>query len=173
MITRFARNVLAKESGSSVYFVHGDATSLEFPDNTFDGYWSVQTLQHIPDLRKALFEAKRVLRPSGVFSDYSLNNCFFSRLIFLIFGNKYVVEGMVENSFFLRRLTDDTLKIYDEFFSTQTEIRYTEIVFKPELRFTISGRHDSFLGKIDSMLSNSGGALRLFARQRSIHAVVS
>ncbi|MBW1909674.1 MAG: methyltransferase domain-containing protein [Deltaproteobacteria bacterium] len=45
--------MLGKLVNISIFLVHGDATSLVFNDNTFDGYWSVQTLQHIPDLKKA------------------------------------------------------------------------------------------------------------------------
>jgi ubiquinone/menaquinone biosynthesis C-methylase UbiE len=143
--------------------------SLEFPSNTFDGYWSVQALQHIPDLHKALKEAKRVLKPTGVFVDYSLNDCLLARLVYRIMRKQYVVEGMVRDLFFLRRMTDKTFRIYSEVFSTPPKTRYSEIIFKPEFRFAGPGREDSFLGKIDCWLSGSIKMLLLVARQRSTH----
>lgn len=44
-----------------------DATCLSAPDNYFDVVISVATFEHINDLRTALSEIKRVLKPGGVF----------------------------------------------------------------------------------------------------------
>lgn len=43
----------------------GDAEALEFPDNTFDIYYSWGVLHHTPDMNKAIREAARVLKPGG------------------------------------------------------------------------------------------------------------
>jgi SAM-dependent methyltransferase len=42
-----------------------DATSLDFPDSTFDVVYSFGVLHHIPEVRKAVAEIHRVLRPGG------------------------------------------------------------------------------------------------------------
>ena len=42
-----------------------DATNLTFPDNSFDKVYSLHTIEHIPDLKKALAEMERVLKPGG------------------------------------------------------------------------------------------------------------
>ena len=42
-----------------------DATNLEFPDSSFDKVYSLHTIEHIPDLRKALAQMERVLKPGG------------------------------------------------------------------------------------------------------------
>jgi len=42
-----------------------DATNLDFPDNSFDKVYSLHTIEHIPDLKKALAEMERVLKPGG------------------------------------------------------------------------------------------------------------
>lgn len=42
-----------------------DATSLEFPNNSFDKIYSAHTIEHIPNLQKALQEMARVLRQGG------------------------------------------------------------------------------------------------------------
>lgn len=54
-----------------VSFQRGDAASLDFTDETFDGVISNLTfheVKSVPDKRKVLAEALRVLRPGGVFS---------------------------------------------------------------------------------------------------------
>ena len=42
-----------------------DATNLDFPDSSFDRVYSLHTIEHVPDLRKALAEMERVLKPGG------------------------------------------------------------------------------------------------------------
>jgi demethylmenaquinone methyltransferase/2-methoxy-6-polyprenyl-1,4-benzoquinol methylase len=45
--------------------IEGDALALPFPDNTFDGVTIGFGLRNIPDLRSALTEMTRVVRPGG------------------------------------------------------------------------------------------------------------
>ncbi len=45
--------------------VEGDATDMAFADGAFDGLASIQTLEYIPDVDRALTEARRVLKPGG------------------------------------------------------------------------------------------------------------
>jgi SAM-dependent methyltransferase len=47
-------------------FVLGSATSLPFPDNSFDGAWSIWVLEHVPNPEQALAELRRVMRDQGV-----------------------------------------------------------------------------------------------------------
>jgi len=42
-----------------------DATKLDFPDESFDKIYSTHTIEHIPDLTKALKEMARVLKKGG------------------------------------------------------------------------------------------------------------
>lgn len=42
-----------------------DATDLKFPDAMFDKVYSLHTIEHIPDITKALKEMERVLKPGG------------------------------------------------------------------------------------------------------------
>jgi SAM-dependent methyltransferase len=46
-------------------FVEASATEMPFPDNTFDGLWSIWVLEHIPNPEKALMEMRRVVKPGG------------------------------------------------------------------------------------------------------------
>lgn len=45
----------------------GDATALDFPDNSFDFVYSFHALEHIPDFRRALREMHRVLTKDGAY----------------------------------------------------------------------------------------------------------
>lgn len=49
-----------------VTFVHGDATNLPFEEESFDAVTMFDLIEHVPDDRKAIAEARRVLRPGGV-----------------------------------------------------------------------------------------------------------
>jgi SAM-dependent methyltransferase len=47
------------------YFQVMDLTDLKFPDHHFDLVCSADTIEHIPDIQKALAEMTRVLKPGG------------------------------------------------------------------------------------------------------------
>ncbi|MDA0272933.1 MAG: class I SAM-dependent methyltransferase [Proteobacteria bacterium] len=47
--------------------LHQDIHQLSFDNDSFDAYVSCDVLEHVPDLRKAVSEAARVLKPGGVF----------------------------------------------------------------------------------------------------------
>lgn len=53
----------ARERGLDV--VEGSATDLPFPDASFDVACSFKVLPHVPDIRRALEEMARVVRPGG------------------------------------------------------------------------------------------------------------
>lgn len=59
---------------NKVKFKLGDYTKLDFPANTFDGIYTMETLVHVPNYKKALLEFYRVLKPNGklVLFEYSM-----------------------------------------------------------------------------------------------------
>jgi ubiquinone/menaquinone biosynthesis C-methylase UbiE len=57
----------AAELGREVDFQVGDATALQFPDNSFDTVVCTFALCTIPDDAAAVAEVRRVLRPGGRF----------------------------------------------------------------------------------------------------------
>jgi len=42
------------------------ATALPFPDDSFEGVWSIWVLEHVPNPEQALLEARRVIRDNGI-----------------------------------------------------------------------------------------------------------
>lgn len=61
---------IAKEKYPEAKFQVADALSLPFPNNFFDKIYSISVLQHIPSEEfrlQFLREAKRILRPEGLF----------------------------------------------------------------------------------------------------------
>ena len=57
---------LAKKNIRKGKFVLGSVTNIPFPDNYFDYIFSVDVLQHVPELKKAISEFHRVLKKGGV-----------------------------------------------------------------------------------------------------------
>ena len=163
-----AKNILKEDINQSVFLIHGDATDLIFDDDVFDGYWSVQTLQHIPNFKKTILEAYRVLKKDGLFANYSLNNQFVIRFIYKLLGREYIVQGN-STHFYLSRASQEQKDVVSEVFEQDVQIRHSEIIFKPELKISFSGREKSIFGVLDSYLSNNVGFLSSIARQQSYH----
>ncbi|SDD19537.1 methyltransferase domain-containing protein [Actinokineospora iranica] len=55
----------AAQAASSARFVHGEATDLPFPDDTFDAVRSERVFQHLAEPDRAAAEIARVVRPGG------------------------------------------------------------------------------------------------------------
>jgi ubiquinone/menaquinone biosynthesis C-methylase UbiE len=164
-----AKKLLGSEIGRSIFLVHDDAVALNFPDKLFDGVWTVQTFQHIPDFQKAVEEAHRVLKAGGYFSNYSLNDQLPIRYLYSLCRKSYVVEGCVNKMFWLSRASSKQKNYIEKIFSNKVQKRWSEILYSPELHFPLPGREEGVLGKIDCKLSNNAGFLGWFARQLSYH----
>lgn len=169
---KHAINVLGNMINKNIILIHGDATQLPFPGYSFDGYWSVQTLQHIPDFLKTIQEAYRVLRIPGHFANYSLNNNKVISLIYRLCGKQYQTKGMMSGSFYLARSSKEQENIVAQVFQNQIVCRHTEILFQPDLRIQPGGKHSLF-GRIDSYLSGNAKILSYIARQCSFHTTKS
>lgn len=159
---------------SQVALLHADATALPFTGTGsgwkgFDGVWSVQVFQHIPDFERACREAHRVLRAGGRFATYSLHITPLNRAVYRLLGKRYHTDGMVEGRYHLTRANDRQRRIVAGIFGTVKD-RYSECLYHPDLRFRGTGRAGSLLGRIDAGLGNIPLLARLCARQRSFEA---
>lgn len=63
---QITRDFLSKLNISNVTVMHASAVDLPFNDNTFDLVFSSHVLEHVPDIKKALSEIYRVLKPGGI-----------------------------------------------------------------------------------------------------------
>jgi SAM-dependent methyltransferase len=71
---------------SAVRVVHGDGAAMPFADGSFSGVVSLTMLHHVPTAAlqdRLLAEARRVLRPGGVFAGFDGVGSFPFRLIHL------------------------------------------------------------------------------------------
>jgi len=168
-----AANVLGDLVGDQVALMHADATALPFVVDSsfqgFDGVWTVQTFQHIPDYGRAAAEAYRVLRGGGLFANYSLNVQAHIRAVKRMLGKDYSTVGRVESNFWLARASIEQKQRLEAIFGNAVTERWSEILYSPELHFTAPGKEGSWLGKLDALLSNNAGILRWLARQHSFH----
>ena len=57
---------VADREASSASLVAGDVTRLPYRDDSFDKMLLSEVLEHLPDDRPALAEARRILRPGGI-----------------------------------------------------------------------------------------------------------
>ena len=55
--------------------VLGPATAMPFPDNSFDGVWSIWVFEHVPNPEQAFREARRVIRDNGMLFLFPSWNC--------------------------------------------------------------------------------------------------
>ena len=89
-----AESLSRRMAGKNVTVVNQDATSMHFPDASFDGAVSFTMLHHVPSTAlqdRLLFEVARVLRPGGVFAGVdSLYSRYFGLLH--IFDTMVVVD---------------------------------------------------------------------------------
>jgi len=169
-----AVRVLGPLVGTQVALMHADAMALPFPGGDrvrgFDGVWTVQVFQHIPDYARACREAHRVLKTGGRFMTYSLQAPPVNRAIRRLLGRPLHTDGMVEGTFHLTRANDHQRAIVAEIFGGPVIDRYSECLFHPDLKLAFTGARDNLLGRIDARLAGSDLPGRWLARQRSFEA---
>jgi len=164
-----ARKLLGPLVGTQVALMHADAMALPFPaagmNLGFDGVWTVQTFQHIPDFARACGEASRVLRSGGRFTNHSLHITPFNRMLYRLLGQPYHCDGMKNNQFHLTRANNKQRQILADFFPEGKD-RYTECLFHPDLKCHWTGNRKNLIGTLDARLGELPWLGRWIARQR-------
>ena len=126
-----AKKLFPKMS-KNIYLVHGTATKLPFPKNSISGYWSVQTLQHIPNFELAILEAYRVLNVGGHFANYSLQDQFLINLLYrFLKPSAYNKRSMT--SFFIEKACLKQVNYINKIFNKNLKRRFSEFLFFPAL----------------------------------------
>ena len=87
-------------------------------------------------------------------------------------GKEYQVKGNF-SGYYLEKASQEQKNVVSEMFEQRIKTRYSEIIFKPDLKVTFAGKEKSIFGALDSYLSNNVGFLSSVARQCSYHAYKS
>lgn len=165
---KHAKKLIEKESQYQVIFLGADANSLPLATGSIDAVWSVQTFQHIPSYEEAVAEACRVLKPRGKFACYYLNRQRFISRVRSWLNKNNSVEG-VNPDFWLSFGTVSQVECIRNCFQAMVKIRYSEVLFSPELGVHFAGKEGSVVGWVDSYLSGRAFLFRWLARQISYH----
>ena len=171
-----AQKILHNLLEQQVILLHADAISLPFPSTKamhcpFDGIWTVQTFQHIPNFEKACKEAHRVCKRFGIFKNYTLNSTPMNRAIYKLFNKEMHLNGIVNGNYYLRRSDIYQRDIVARIFGTKVLESYTECLFHPDLKLSFTGREKSRIGRIDAHLGRFPALGRWIGRQHSLEAV--
>ena len=86
-------------------------------------------------------------------------------IIYKIFNKKYLIKGY-NNDFYLERSNKNQKNIIKKIFKNKIVIRYTELLFHPDLKIK-TGSIDNLFGKIDSLLSGHFFIKKILARQEA------
>jgi len=91
---------------SVIEFRVGDAENLDFPDSSFDAVLCASSLFFIPDMNKALKEARRVLKPKGLvmFNTFAPN---FLQPLRQLWNERLQKHGIKLGSLPIHRLPDE------------------------------------------------------------------
>lgn len=172
-----AGQLLGPLVGRQITLVEADATALPFPDSKgnesgFDGIWTVQVFQHIPEFELACREAHRLLKKGGRFINYSLQSTPLNRAVHRLLGKNYHEEGMLGEQLYLKRAGDDQRQLIERIFNGgEVTERYSECIFHPDLKLVFTGKPGNVIGRMDARLSDSVWLGRWIGRQRSFEAI--
>lgn len=172
-----AKKMLGSLVGEQIALMHADATALPFPTanaphSGFDGIWTVQVFQHIPDFARACSEADRVLKTGGHFFNYSLSCTPLNKMIYRLLSKTFHVEGNYKNQFILNRANDRQRDIVSNifFWGGDGERAVYRVFVSSCSSLTFSGRQRSYIGRIDALCGDAPWLGVWNARQRSFYA---
>lgn len=160
------------KNNKNVFLICADACALPFEQNSFNAFWSVQTLQHLlPDLfDKAVNEVDRVLKKRGYFEIRWLNDNYLLKLAYLLSCKKYQKEQYNDQYYLRRHSGKDLLSLFGKYKKFNgLQVAYDECLFHPWLKPIYKSTHDSrSLTKIDKLISSIPILNRLIANQSII-----
>jgi len=86
----------SRDETQSVRYLTAQATSLPFPDATFDAVCAMDLLEHVEEPQLVIQEASRVLKPRGLFFFHTFNRNLLSYLL-IIKGVDWFVPNAPKN----------------------------------------------------------------------------
>jgi len=149
-----------------VVLVCADAARLPIRQRCIAGIWSVQVLQHLPDLalRQAQEEMNRVLDDRFFLEMCNLNPAFLLRLAYRVAFRKLHRHGRAGEIELNRLSAREWLEIWRPFRpgSTDVSVAYSELFFHPDLRI----RPSRYPLRLERYLAERAGRVaKLIARQ--------
>ncbi|MBM0227617.1 MULTISPECIES: methyltransferase domain-containing protein [Micromonospora] len=126
------RSALAQAAAHGVTAVNADATAVPLADGCADVVSAGELLEHVPDWRRAVAEACRLLRPGGLLVLDTLNDTPLARLVAVEIGERLptVPRGIHDPRLFV-----DACELVAECARHGVELRLRGI--RPELRGTL------------------------------------
>jgi 2-polyprenyl-6-hydroxyphenyl methylase/3-demethylubiquinone-9 3-methyltransferase len=80
--------------GHEIYYQQGYAESLPFADGSFSAIISLDTLEHVQDLKATISEIGRVLAPGGIFVFDTINRTLLARAVLIWYGEHFPSGGL-------------------------------------------------------------------------------
>jgi SAM-dependent methyltransferase len=162
-----AKKILGTDN--NVLLVCADASDLPIRDNSISAVWSVQTLQHFPNVVFDCFleEMNRLLKPSFHAEFYNLHPAALYRGLYGLFGKHLHRTGFTGNMELQRLSESEWIDKWKPFRPDQIRIRvsYSELFFHPDFHI----RPDPYPVKMEQFITeHSPGLSSLIARQNVI-----
>src|SRR5947209_7131051 len=80
--------------GHNIYYQQGYAESLPFADGSFSAIISLDTLEHVRDLKATISEIARVLAPGGIFVFDTINRTLLAKAVLIWYGEHFPGTGL-------------------------------------------------------------------------------
>ena len=152
--------------------VHGSLTDLPFGDDSFDAAFSFKVLAHVPDIKKALRELARVVRPGGHLILEFYNPLSVRGLLWKLKRPGLVAKGLDEGQVFTRFDRPGQAKSYLPKGWKIVDTRGIRIV-TPAAKLMTIPQLGSFLHKAEHKLADSParvfGSFYCLVAQRGSH----
>ena len=160
-----AKKILNDKINKQIFLINDDCCNFYIKNNFFNGIWSVQTLQHIPNYKKVYKNIYNQLKIGAYFYNCNLNINYLINFLYFILNKKYLTKGY-NNNYYLERSNKKQKKILEEIFKNKSTTIYSELLFHPDLKI-FTGSKNNFFGKIDSFLSGKCIVKKILARQEA------
>ncbi len=160
-----AKKILKNNINKQIFLINEDCCKFNIKNNFFDAFWSVQTLQHIPNYIHVYKKVYNQLKKGGYFFNCNLNKNYLIKIIYLILNKNYLEKGFNKN-YYLERSNNKQKMYLEKIFNNKATTIYSELLFHPDLNL-YSGKKNSLLGKIDSFLTGSSLIKKILARQET------
>lgn len=160
-----AKKILKNNINKQIFLVNDDCRKFNIKKNFFDAFWSVQTLQHIPDYIQVYKKIYYQIKTGGYFYNCNLNTNCIINFIYWIFKKKYLIKGFDKN-YYLERSNIVQKRSLERIFKNKAKTIYSELLFHPDLKI-LTGSENNLFGKIDSLLTGNFILKKILARQEA------